>query len=91
MQIEIEQRQNHEPIDNIFKLVNSLGYSGYYLDMNNLTLKPINEFMLDVDQNMSNFKTLKYINNFFFFPLENEQETVKIITDKLKCEKTFSN
>ena len=64
--IEIEQRHLSRPIDDVFGVVLSLGYQGFYL--RHRKLLPIADFDLARDQVAENFenKTKGYFNNFIF-------------------------
>jgi len=89
LQLEIEQRQNSQPIENIFKLVLDLGYSGHYINVSDLTLIPIITFSKESNQKMSDFKTHKFINNFLFFPTQTEQTIINKISKQLNIEKSL--
>ena len=64
--IEIEQRHNRSDIEDIFDLLASWGYQGFYLDQGKL--HNLIEFVLARDQAASNFGVVgsRYINNFLF-------------------------
>lgn len=64
--IEIEQRHIKRPISEVFDAIIVLGYQGYFLGENGLTV--IEEFDVDINQSANHFgcKHGSYINNFFF-------------------------
>jgi FkbM family methyltransferase len=64
--IEIEQRHNKEPLQQIFATIESAGYRGFYLKESRL--RDLREFDADRDQSMTHFGSsgARYINNFLF-------------------------
>lgn len=64
--IEIEQRHLKKDMSEIFSLLKQLNYDGFYsLDRE---LIPISQFNKDQHQDLLNFNTTLYINNFIFIP-----------------------
>ena len=68
LMIEIEERHAPGSLARVSKLLQDLGYSGFYLDGKQLL--PIAQFDPQRDQGWQNGKVGKYINNFLFFPDE---------------------
>jgi len=66
--IEIEQRHINRPIEEVFALLNTIQYEGYFLKNHNLV--PINEFSYELHQKpyLSNVMHKNYVNNFIFIP-----------------------
>ncbi len=64
--VEIEQRHLSRPIQEVFGMIQSLGYLGFFLRRSRLY--PISEFNLVEDQDANNFenRTRGYYNNFIF-------------------------
>lgn len=64
--IEIEQRHNRDPIQQIFASLESEGYRGFFLEQHRL--RDLREFEVGRDQSMSHFGSpgARYINNFLF-------------------------
>lgn len=73
--IEIEERHAPGSLTRVSKLLQDLGYSGFYLDEKRLL--PIARFDPQRDQVRQDGKVGKYINNFLFFPGEREAETLE--------------
>ena len=65
---EIEQRHTSIPMSKIFKLVESLGYNGFFFK--NHRLHELKKFSFKIDQKpyLQNVENKKYINNFIFIP-----------------------
>jgi FkbM family methyltransferase len=74
LQLEIEQRHYKRDINEIIEYVNKLGYRCYYLD---LSLKALKKVVNDPKQlqNETDFKTMRYVNNFIFVPDTKDWET----------------
>lgn len=70
MLIEVAQRHHQEPIENIFRQILSYGYRGYFLNLPGLCFVELQNFSIDKHQQISQFKTPKYHNNFLFIPSE---------------------
>lgn len=88
--VEIEARHHSYPIEEIFQQIESLGYSGFFVDIAGFRIKPVSEFDTQRDQNESAFKSRMfqiYLNNFFFVPRGRESEFVSQITKVLEQEK----
>jgi FkbM family methyltransferase len=66
LMIEIEERHAPGSLDRVSSLLQSLGYTGFYLDGGHLL--SIAQFDPHRDQVRQNGKVGKYINNFLFFP-----------------------
>ena len=66
--IEIEQRHIERPIEDVFALLSTFQYEGYFLKNHNLI--SINEFSFELHQKpyLSNVMHKNYINNFIFIP-----------------------
>ena len=66
--IEIEQRHIDRPIEDVFALMNTFQYEGYFLK--NQKLIKIKEFSYELHQKpyLSNVMNKNYINNFIFIP-----------------------
>ncbi len=62
--VEIEQRHCTRPIKEIFTMISSWNYEGYFLKEK--CLRPINTFDLENDQPQNLFEDKRYINNFLF-------------------------
>ena len=64
--VEIEQRHIDRPITEVFDLVRSFGYEGWFLRDNQLA--PLDWFVVERDQSTANFGTdgMPYLNNFLF-------------------------
>ena len=77
--VEIEARHHAFPIAEIFAKVESLGYKGYFIDPGALRLREIADFDVQRDQNQEDFvarRFVRYLNNFFFVPDEQEADFV---------------
>ena len=68
LMIEIEERHAPGSLDRVSTLLDDIGYSGFYLDGQQLL--PVAQFDPRRDQVRQNGKVGKYINNFLFFPRE---------------------
>jgi FkbM family methyltransferase len=68
LMIEIEERHAPGSLARVSALLESIGYSGFYLD--GKELRPIAQFEPQRDQVRQNGKVGKYINNFLFLPTE---------------------
>jgi len=68
MIIEIEQRHIKNRIDEVFRYITSLNYSGFFLNKGELI--SLNEFSYEVNQKpyLDMFEASEYINNFIFIP-----------------------
>ena len=66
--VEIEQRHHIEHVAQGFAWIKAQGYSGFFYDATEMLLRPIEQFVIEVDQHPGNHKSAKYINNFFFVP-----------------------
>jgi len=66
--IEIEQRRHERPLADIFHDICALGYDGYFYDSLHACVSPLSEFSSAMHQDMANFKTKAYVNNFIFVP-----------------------
>ena len=68
--VEIEQRHNNRPVDEVFDLIESWGYSGFFLRGN--SLMKLEKFETNRDQNIDDFdsNSENYINNFLFLSEE---------------------
>ena len=64
--MEIEQRHIRHSVQEVFSILCEMQYHGYFLVHDKLT--PLSSFTLDQYQNMAEFGTKKYINNFIFTP-----------------------
>ncbi len=66
--VEIEQRHIQKQIEEVFRSILKLNYSGFFLQSGNLT--SLNEFNYDSHQKLylNNVTSKKYINNFIFLP-----------------------
>lgn len=63
--IEVEQRHNNRPMADIFDLILSWGYRGFFLK--NRTLVGLENFDAKIDQKLDNFNNSQdYVNNFVF-------------------------
>lgn len=64
--VEIEQRHNRQPIDEIFRGIEAKGYRGFFLDEG--TLCPLARFSVKTDQVSAHLGQphARYINNFLF-------------------------
>ncbi len=64
--VEIEQRHNGRPVDEVFDRIRGLGYQGFFLEAGQLTI--LEKFDLSRHQSMANFGVggRPYINNFLF-------------------------
>lgn len=88
--VEIEARHHSYPIEDIFRQIEGLGYSGFFVDIAEFRIKPVSEFDTHRDQNESAFKSRRfqiYLNNFFFVPHGREAEFVSQIEKVLEQEK----
>lgn len=91
MLVEIEARHHRYPIEEIFRQIENLGYSGFFVDIAEYMIKPVSEFDTQRDQNESFLKSRsfgRYLNNFFFFPDAQKAELVSLISDILEKEKS---
>jgi FkbM family methyltransferase len=68
LMIEIEERHAPGSLARVSALLESIGYSGFYLG--GKELRPIAQFEPQRDQVRQNGKVGKYINNFLFLPTE---------------------
>lgn len=68
--VEIEQRHHREPIAEIFQFIIDYKYRGYIYNMSALQFLELNDFSPAKHQQLSLFKTEKYLNNFLFVPNE---------------------
>jgi FkbM family methyltransferase len=64
--VEIEQRHHIEPVAQGFAWIQEQGYSGFFYDAAQMLLRPIEQFVIEVDQHPGHHQNAKYINNFFF-------------------------
>jgi hypothetical protein len=67
--IEIEARHHQFPIETIFHRLETLGYHGYYVNPQTMTLLPVHEFVVARDQALQALierRFSHYLNNFFF-------------------------
>ncbi len=74
--IEIEQRHHREPIQEVFDGILSAGYRGYFFDPSEKRFCLLSEFSVGRFQDMGDFKTGAYLNNFIFLPKESSMEVV---------------
>ena len=75
LMIEIEERHAPGSLARVSKFLQNLGYSGFYLDENQLL--PVARFDPQRDQIRQNGKVERYINNFLFLPGERAAETLE--------------
>jgi len=84
--IEIEERHNSRPIQEVFNKILSFGYLGYFMTAGKLT--SLDGFDADRDQSMDSFDdpNCPYINNFLFLHCDrlNMGEYTKLISGQLK-------
>lgn len=66
--VEIEQRHHSYPMTEIFVMIESLGYAGFYFEPETRRLKEIQHFSVAANQNVTNLHSQHYINNFLFTP-----------------------
>jgi len=67
--IEIEGRHHSKKIfDNILKFIKKFGYEVKFFDCKTSSMKSINHFTLDENQNINSIGSVNYINNFICFP-----------------------
>ena len=74
MIIEIEQRHIKDRIDEVFRYITSLNYSGFFLNKGELI--SLNEFSYEVNQKpyLDMVQASEYINNFIFIPNDKVNE-----------------
>lgn len=74
MIIEIEQRHIKNRIDEVFRYITSLNYSGFFLNKGELI--SLNEFSYEVNQKpyLDIVEASEYINNFIFIPIDKVNE-----------------
>ena len=65
---EIEQRHILVPINKIFKLIENLGYRGFFIKKNKLISLKQFSFKRDQKPYLNNVENKNYINNFIFLP-----------------------
>jgi len=71
--IEIEERHSGVPIAEEFREVEARGYRGYFLDLRAGSLLPVHAFDPKVRQREEEMKSVDYINNFLFFPVQSAE------------------
>jgi FkbM family methyltransferase len=86
LMIEIEQRHHTQPLRDILNYVESLGFSGYYFDVPSLSLKPLSNFSVEKNQNFQHHRTTKYVQNFLFFPLHQQEVIIKRVQAALQLQ-----
>ena len=64
--VEIEQRHHRKPISELFTWFSERGYHGYFFDPERVRFADIVSFEVERQQDLANFKTVRYINNFVF-------------------------
>jgi len=92
--IEIEQRHHQQAITEIFNYVKELGYQGFYLNPETVSIHSIQQY--DVEkfqdtQHLNNGDYIQYINNFFFFPDENCKTSIALIENFLQHERDLNS
>jgi len=88
--IEIEARHHRFPITKIFTNLEGIGYKGYYLNPDSFELLEISQFNSNRDQNQEYLKSrnfIRYLNNFFFVPVESVNDFVARTSTFLNVEK----
>ena len=71
MLIEIEERHSTQPIAETFKEIEALGYRGFFLNLRAWEFSPVASFDVQAMQNVEMIKSVEYINNFLFVPVNN--------------------
>jgi len=79
--VEIEQRHHLKPISELFSWIQTQGYHGAFFDSQVMSLRSIEEFSVDRDQQLSNLGNGHYINNFLFHQ-ELSAKTMADIVDR---------
>jgi FkbM family methyltransferase len=77
--VEIEQRHHVEPVTELFSWIEALGYHGLFFDSQTMSLRPIDEFSVDHYQQLANFSSGPYVNNFFFTNEVSAKTMVEIV------------
>lgn len=88
--IEIEARHHTFPITEIFSRIEGLGYKGYYIDPEAFSLRTLAQFDVQRDQNQDDLdarRFVRYLNNFFFVPEEQERDFTTKALGFLEAEK----
>jgi len=67
--VEIEQRHHgRESIASVWNVINSLGYTGFFMNRRTLEFDPLEAFSVAEHQRLEDMGTHRYINNFLFIP-----------------------
>jgi hypothetical protein len=73
--VEAEERHRHNAVQSLRDFLEAIGYHGFFL--RDGQLRPISEFVVDVDQELRNapepgqISNAPYVNNFIFIAREN--------------------
>lgn len=78
--VEIEQRHHSEPISQIFSWIIGQGYSCYFYDVQQMLLRPLDEFLVELNQRLEKSRGI-HINNFFFINTDRAHQYI----DRVNC------